>query len=770
MIYSIDIEVNAEIGFPQPEDANDPVTLVSIKNSQTGEVVVFGEKPYGGDMDITYNHCDNEAMLLKSFFMYMHDNAPDVITGYNIYNFDIPYLINRSKKLFPKSKVEMHQHLSPIKIVRTWKSRTSDDLNVDIAGVTILDYYHIYKWYSPNKLESYTLDFVSKFELEVGKLDYSEYNDLNDLYRNNWNKYVDYNVIDSERVNDLEIKLGYIKLIQALSLLTKCQMKFYAAMTSLIEGAMLTYFRRNGLCAPYFSGGTQEPFEAAHVKEPIKGMHEWVTSIDITSSYPSHIITLNMSNETYIGRIMDIPESNIIYHTRNREFPPFDMLKDTTGYTRFEGRKLDNFNKAIQRGIVTISPCGSIFSTTKPGVMAKVEREIFYKRREIKGNMKDIMNVTPDDVRVKQLFSLQWAIKIVLNAMFGITAVPYSRYFNTNIAEAITSCGRHTIKQGERFINDLLNDKEKCKDIISMFDGLAETKDIEKVRDFVLYIDTDSCYVNIGAFIRDIMVKYEDWEVIPDEDKIELLIKISRVLEDYVNERTYEEVQLLDYNSQEKDFKIEFKQEIIARTALFIKKKKYAYWCVNDEGTPVDKVSVTGLEIVRSDSSEAVRTRLKDIMDMIMKNVDDDEILNRINQYKKELKSVLPEEIAANIGINGIHKYIVEGHPIKGTPWHVKGVANYRMLLDKLDIRDDYEDIYDSIKAKVVYVKKNMLNIETVTFHRWPKEFDKIIEVDYETMIEKFFLKKIGFLLDPMGKKGLLESGNANLSLGLFFN
>jgi hypothetical protein len=152
-----------------------------------------------------------------------------------------------------------------------------------------------------------------------------------------------------------------------------------------------------------------------------------------------------------------------------------------------------------------------------------------------------------------------------------------------------------------------------------------------------------------------------------------------------------------------------------------------------------------------------------------MRRHGDEEITKIINKYKNELQDVLPEEIAANIGVNNIDKYIVDGRPTKGTPWHIKGVANYRMLLKEYNIEDKYEDIYEGLKAKVVYVKKNRFGMETITFQRWPKEFNRDVEIDYQTMIQKFFLKKIGFLLDPMNKNTLLEDGMAEGAVNTFF-
>lgn len=289
------------------------------------------------------------------------------------------------------------------------------------------------------------------------------------------------------------------------------------------------------------------------------------------------------------------------------------------------------------------------------------------------------------------------------------------------------------------------------------------------MHDYVIYGDTDGLYININQFILDNIEDKDSWHKLSDEKKIFFIQKLSSAIENYVNDKSYREIQRKCYNSAVEDFRITFKQEIIAKSALFVKKKKYAYWCVNEEGVPTDKMSVTGLEIVRSDSSEAVRIRLKDIMTMILKNVPEIDLIQKINQYKKELLNVYPEEIAANIGINKLSKYIVNGKAIKGTPWHVRGVANYRFLLKELNIEDKYDDIHEGSKARVIYLRKNKFDVGVVSFIRWPKEFDSYIEIDIEKMIEKFFIKKIGILLEPMKKIGLLN-GKSNMILNMFFN
>ena len=480
-IYSIDIEVVGpeDEGYSSPEEAKHTITLINIKHFG-GKSYSWGLKKYTGDYDhtygIEYKKLNNEMDLLKSFFLWFNKNTPDVLTGWNIMadnkknkfgGYDLPYIINRCINLFGE-KTKIYQKFSPINRVRKWISKNTQKMNILIAGVEILDYQALYKWYTTKNQPNYRLDTICLDELGKGKLDYSEYGNLTNLYKENFNKYFDYNVIDNVRIEELEEKLGYIKLAQSLSLLCKTPMKDYNASVAQIEGLFLTHYRQNNLCAPFFAGGSpQEHFPAAYVKEPQKGLHNWVIDIDIASSYPTSIILLNISPETYLGRVTDISEKEIIRCIKQKKFDvDFTFIK-TTGITKMKGEKLADFNLLLKYKKMVIAPCGTVLDNTKRGVYALVEKGIFFKRKAVKKQMFGVRLQASKEtdpkkkekllIEADRLFSTQWALKIVLNQAFGILAVPYSRYHNRNLAEAITSASKYNILYSEKICNELMN-------------------------------------------------------------------------------------------------------------------------------------------------------------------------------------------------------------------------------------------------------------------------------------------------------------------------
>jgi len=280
--------------------------------------------------------------------------------------------------------------------------------------------------------------------------------------------------------------------------------------------------------------------------------------------------------------------------------------------------------------------------------------------------------------------------------------------------------------------------------------------------------DTDSLFINVGLFIEKNIGK-EKWLQITDDKKISIIKQVAKVIEENVNDKSYREIQRKTYNSSETDFRIKFKQEIIAKSVLFVKKKKYSCWIIEEEGASVDYIKTTGLEIVRSDTPEIVRPFLKDIITMILKGSSDYEISDKVQKVKKDLLASIPEEISTNIGVHELSKYIgVNNLCKKGTPMHVKSVANYRSLLNILKLEDKYEDIVDGTKVKVVYLKKNKFGFESMAFLRWPTEFDKVIQIDYNKQVEKTFTNKISILLEPMNKLNIMN-GKIKEVIGLFF-
>jgi len=304
--------------------------------------------------------------------------------------------------------------------------------------------------------------------------------------------------------------------------------------------------------------------------------------------------------------------------------------------------------------------------------------------------------------------------------------------------------------------------------------------------DFVTYIDTDSIFLAIGKYLDTVNPK---WVELSENLKLKLILNIANKIQDYVNERTFNETQLEQYNSNVKDFKIGLKHELVAKTALFIKKKRYAYWAINEEGIDTDKVKVKGIEIIRSDTPVIIRKYLDNILNMIMRKSTEDEIVDKIEKCKKEMLICELEDISANITLppkgnnserKSLKSYFKSDTELRtdlkntagktlGIPWHIKGVANYRLLLETFNLKNQYEWLEGDEKAKVIYLKDNQFGMNSICYVEWPKEFEENgIIPDRNIMIEKYFTRKIEMLLEPLNKTYILDL-HKQLAFNTFF-
>lgn len=292
--------------------------------------------------------------------------------------------------------------------------------------------------------------------------------------------------------------------------------------------------------------------------------------------------------------------------------------------------------------------------------------------------------------------------------------------------------------------------------------------------DFVTYCDTDSLFLDIGSFIvkQDL---YDTFNKLQQDKKVDYIIRISKILEKYINDKSYEIIQKQHFNSQETEFRINFKQELVAEAANFVAKKKYALWVVNEKGATCDKLEAKGLDIIQSSTPEGMKELLKDVTKKIVHGESEEEIGKFINECKSKIKKMAPEEIAINLQVNNMEDFIYKGQLHKkvnksggesGIPMGVKGSYFFNEIASKLDknIEENYEKIKSSDKVKVVYLKNNKWNYNIIAFPaRWPHEFNDHLQIDYDTQIDKYFIKKIELILEPAGLLHILKNEETDI-------
>ena len=713
-ICTIDIEVGSENGFPEPDQALYEIITITIKNNNGSIYHTWGTKEFNADkctQSVLYRKCADERDLLLDFLEYWENHIPDILTGWYSDSFDIPYIVNRIRRILGDDAI---LGLSP------WRRVEVNDKKIagkeipgfNIVGVSQLDYIDLFKKFTLNTLgqqESYKLDHIANVVLGEKKLDYSEHGSLHLLYKHDYQKFVEYNIKDVELVDKLEDKLGLIDLVLTMAYRAKCSLGETLGTVGIWDAILYNEFKKRKIAVPpkKLSSYT-DSIEGGYVKEPQVGMHEWVVSFDLNSLYPHLIMQYNMSPETIVNNI--IPGTTV---DKLLDMPEVDMPDNTC-----------------------LTATGQLFRNDVNGIIPQIIQEYYDERVVIKEKMIDAKqryekNKTKAIEReISLLDNNQMAIKIAMNSFYGALANKYFRYFDVRVAEAITVSGQFTIRWAEKILNEYLNKMMKT--------------DV----DYVIAIDTDSVYLNLGPLVT---------SVLPDEtDKDKIVTFLDKAGSHIEKHLVSGYEQLATYMKAPRQ-KMVMSREIIADKAIWTAKKRYIANVLDSEGVRfVDpKLKMTGIEAVRSSTPQVCKDLITTTIRKII-NSSEAEVQEHIDELKLEYMKLSPEQIAFPRGVSDMKKFADSSSLYKkGTPIHVRAALLYNKQLDDNKLNNKYERIQSGNKMKFLYmlmpnpIKENVFGFVTIM----PKELDLEQYIDYNTQFVKSFLDPIQIILNAMGWK-----------------
>jgi len=722
----LDIEVGSENGFPDPYEANEPITAIALKYLN-GEMHVFGCGEYEIKGQEIYTKCADEYTLIKNFLKLWMYKCPDILTGWNTKFFDVPYLVNRFRKIVGEAEMK---NLSPWNLIREREAYVMNrKMTVyELVGIGDFDYLELYKWYSPNgkSQESYRLDNIANVEIGEKKLDYSEYESLHQLYKLDYQKFIEYNIKDVELILRLEDKLKLLELGITLAYDTKTNYDDVFAQTRMWDA--LTYnhlFEKNIIVPPKIIKEKSAAFEGAYVKDPQVGMHEWVASFDLNSLYPHLMIQYNISPETLIE-----PEN---YTQEMREILTQGVSVDKLLSKNIDTKEMSN---------VTLTPNGQFFRTDIQGFLPKMMEEMYEDRKKFKKlmlqakqekeNQKDETKKYEIEKRIARYNNLQLAKKVSLNSAYGALGSQYFRFYDLRMALGVTTAGQLSIRWIENKLNEYMN-------------GVLKTN-----KDYVIASDTDSIYLRLSELVQ--KVYGVDGVISLSKNKIiEFMDKVcEQKIQPYID-KSYEELAIY-VNAYAQ--KMQMKREALADRGIWTAKKRYIMHVYNNEGVQYSEpdMKVMGLEMIKSSTPAPVREKMKQVLEIIMKGTETD-IHALIDKFKKEFKNLPAEDISFPRGINGLKEYHNSTTIYsKGTPIHVKGALLYNKYLHEKGLTKKYPLIQEGEKIKFTYLKKpNPIKDSVISFPgRLPPEFDLKSYIDYDMQFEKTFLDPIKVILDCM--------------------
>ena len=741
-ISIIDIEVGSENGFPDPYKATEPITAIAIR-SLNGDMVVYGCGDYDKEKDetnkgknVTYIKCRDEYTLCKTFLTDWEKDSPDVVSGWNIKFFDIPYLVNRFNRILGEDNT---RKLSPWNNVyaREKVIRGKNVTSYDLTGIAVLDYIELYKWYAPGgkSQESYRLDNIAHVELGKKKIDYSEYDNLHQLYRLNFQKFIEYNIVDVELVIELENKLKLIELGLTLAYDTKTNYEDIFAQTRMWDSLIYSYlFGKNIIVPPKIIKNKTEAFEGAYVKEPQVGAHDWVASFDLNSLYPHLMMQYNISPETLID-----PEEYT------------DEMRGVLGQVVTVDRLINGNIDTSKLSDVTLTPNGQFFRTDIQGFLPKMLEEMYEDRKKFKKLMlkskQDYENETDESKKreIKNLVArydnLQLAKKVSLNSAYGALGSQYFRFYDLRMALGVTTAGQLSIRWIEKALNGYLN-------------KLLKTNN----EDYVIASDTDSIYLRLGELVNTV---YKD-KSNPDA----IIAFMDKVCEQKIQpfiDKSYQDLAAYVHAYAQK---MQMKREGLSDKGIWTAKKRYILNVYNNEGVQYKEpqIKVMGLEMVKSSTPAAIREKMKEVIQLMMKGTETD-VQEFILNFREQFKKLPPEDISFPRGLNGLTEYSDSVMMYKkGTPIHVRGAILYNHYLKQYDLVKKYPLIQEGEKLKFTYLKvPNHFKEDVISYPgRLPKEFNLADYIDYETQFNKAFVEPVKVILDCLSwqveKQNSIES------------
>ncbi len=713
-IWTIDIEVACENGFPDVQASAEEMLCITMKNFNTKETITWGTREFVAPKDVEYRVFWTEQEMLQDFHSWWNQNTPDIITGWNNNLYDIPYICRRIERVLGE---KWKKSLSPWNRVidREIKMMGRTNIAYEITGVAILDYLDLYKKFTYTNQESYRLDHIAMVELGDKKLDHSEFENFKDFYTSDWQRFVEYNIHDVNLVDMLEDKMKLIELAVTMAYDAKVNLEDVYSQVRMWDTLIYNDLKgRNIVVPPRLTTKKDDKYAGAYVKEPIPGSYDWVVSFDLNSLYPHLIMQYNISPET----LMD------------ERHPTVTVDKILNQEIVFDGDGCVCANGAQYRK----DTLGFL-----PQMMQRIydERTIYKKRMlAAKQNLEDA--TTPAETLalqkdVSKFNNIQMARKIQLNSAYGAIGNQYFRYYSLANAEAITLSGQVSIRWIQNKMNTYLN-------------KILRTTDV----DYVIAADTDSIYLNLGPFVDKVFQGREK----SDESVVRFLNKVCEVeFEKYIG-NSYEALATYVNAYDQKMF---MKRENIANRGIWTAKKRYILNVFDSEGVryKTPKLKINGIAAVKSSTPAPCRTAIKDALKVIM-NGTEDELQKFIADFRERFEAMPVEEIAFPRGCNNVAK---NSSPAtiygKGCPMHVRGALLYNFYIKKRKLAHKYPIIQEGEKIKYVMLRTpNQINENVISFFQTlPTEFGLDKSIDYDLQFKKSFLDPLTVILDTIGWK-----------------
>lgn len=715
-IAYLDIECESENGFSEIDTPTEKINLITVKVAGMTYVLTQKQVVLPGCNVVL---CASEKDMISKFFGILKKTDVDVLTGWNVKLFDIPYIMGRAKIFFEEDEL---QSWTPFNMIKCQVRNIGDkDYTMyEIPGYTILDYLDLYKKFSGKLQSSYKLDHIAEVELKLKKVSYEEYDSLREFYTKNFQKFAEYNVQDVDLVERLD---GQLKLINlALSICYEAKITYDKVFfpTHIWETICCDYLLRKDVISPLkTSYDKEDKFKGAYVKEIRPGRYKNIVSLDATSLYPSIIQSWGISPETLDSHRYPIGVN--------------DFLKEES-----QDLKMILHTAALENKAVACNGC--MFDRNQMGFIPTLIERTLSQRKEAKSKMLELekeYEKTKDDSLLPTIQALkirQEVKKVLANSLYGCMGNPTFTFSSPELATAVTLTGQVIIQITEREINGYINRFLKN----------------DKPKDYIIAMDTDSVYLNMEEIISVIKSQTN----VPDVTKLTRDI-VEQKIQVYLNKQLDTLTSKLNCHKS----KISFKLEFIASDGFWVAKKNYALWVNEKEGVRFAKGKsiIKGLASKRSSTPPLMQEHLEACTKLILLSTEA-ELKGYVDKLKKDYTNLPIKDISSASSVSGLSNY---SDPFtifkKGTPIATKASLLHNAYVRKLNLEKEIPMINEIDKIKFVIVKipnpYGCSGEDSVMGYvgRPPKEFHLEKYVDRTKQFDKIFMKPLQIMLDAVG-------------------
>ena len=781
--FDIETDFDPERGFADPSDPFMPITSISVYLQWMETMICLAVPPKTLTMDQakkTLEGIENvmlfekEGQMIDTFLTLIED--ADILSGWNSEGYDIPYTVNRTSRVLSKDDTRRFCLWGQLPKKREYEKYGKTAETYDLIGRVHLDSLNLYRKYTYEERHSYRLDAIGEIEVGENKVPYE--GTLDQLYNNDFRKFIEYNIQDTALLDKLDKKLRFIDLSNELAHANTVLLQTTMGAVAVTEQAIVNEAHHRGLQVPNRKRYDDESTQAAgaYVAFPKKGLHKWIGSMDLNSLYPSVIRALNMAPETIIGQIRpEISEARVHedmtlkkksfagswegrFSTEEYEVV-MEQKRDVSLTVDFENGQTEVFSGAELYKIIfdsnnpwMLSSNGTIFTTEFEGVIPGILKRWYSERKELQAQLKKAKDAG-NAIEIEYWDKRQLVKKINLNSLYGAILNPGCRFFDKRIGQSTTLTGRTIVKHMSAEVNKVITGK---------YDHVGEA---------MIYGDTDSCYFSGYPILKE---QIDAGQLPWDKDNV---IKLYDQVCEAANETFPKFMMDAFHCPKSRSDVIAAAREIVAKSGLYITKKRYAALVYDIEGFRSDtdgkpgKVKAMGLDLRRSDTPVFMQEFLSELLLMVLTDIPQEDVLQRITEFRKEFSERPGWEKGSPKRANKIGHYqrLEEKQGKANMPGHVRASINWNTL--KRMNGDKYsQEIVDGMKVIVCKLKQNPLGYTSVAYPTdelripdWFKELPFDDAAMAETIIDNKLDNLIGVLNYP------LEDTKQNTTFGSLF-